>query len=263
VREKDHLRAKELFIAQGFQQTLSDKGELMSLQSGLWHEERRLKIDLHWGIPPEQLNINASKIMDNLSKISISGMTIPAPTPEDSLIILCINATKHYWNQLLYPYCDIHEFLRSDIDLDWPHLLGRARTLRCQRAVKIALAIVRELYGTEGLPAAEIRLEPASDLIKRELLEQLFNEHAGQDDPTHEEDHHRYYFNSTSDYYAALIDGNLRRAVYKHGKYLRPNEIDRASVKLPRNLSFLYYLIRPIRVIFTLGSRLFGFGRRD
>lgn len=213
VGRGDFLRAKALLQAEGFSQTLSDKAEVQYLQSGLWHEQRQVSIDLHWGLPPRELGIRADRILMRAADITIGGQSLPAFGPEDLLIVLCVNATKEYWNQLLYPYCDIHEFLRSHPGLDWPALFRRARELRCARMVGTALRVMTSLYEAP-LPARGETGIPVDERAAKELLRQLFelppddSGHAGHSRMLH-------FFDSTDDYFLGLIDTPLQRLAYR------------------------------------------------
>jgi len=216
VAESDYPRAKQLFLSAGFLPTMSDKAEIACLQSGLWHEDRRLKIDLHWGIPPRELGVHAERILRNSTSISLGGRDIPTFSREDMFIILCVNATKEYWGQHLYTYCDIREFLQRHTDLDWNLIIDRARALRCERTLLSGLGVVHALYDTP-LPAAidaGLRRIPSLRRIIDELLQQLFDHNLNRI-ATQAGDRHLYLFSSSPDYFAALIDNRVRRLLYK------------------------------------------------
>lgn len=216
VARADYLRAKALFVSEGFEQTMSSRNELLLQQTGLWHESRKLNIDLHWGIPPRELGIHADRILNNCSSMTLAGKDIPTFAKEDLFIILCINATKEYWDQQLYTYCDINEFLQRHIDLDWKLIVNRARMLRCERMLLSGLGIVKALFGSP-LPAeinARLTGNAAVQLVVNELLQQLFDHKiAGRD--VLRSAHNLYYFRWRSDYFATLIDNRAASFFYK------------------------------------------------
>ncbi|MCC6209181.1 MAG: nucleotidyltransferase family protein [Gammaproteobacteria bacterium] len=247
VRKQDYSRAKALFLSQGFTQTLSDKVELLCLQSGLWHEERKLQIDLHWGIPPRELNIRADKIMERITHVAVGGVNVPSFAMEDVFIILCTNATKEFWNQLLYPYRDIAELLRSGIPLDWRSLFNRARDLGCRRAVTVALAVVETLYGVP-LPEQvkrELRREPDCEKVERELLRQLFEQDIDDSLVINKTGHHLYYFVSSARYHEALIDGALDRLRFRYLVFVDPNDETRIRRELTPIAALFHYSVKP------------------
>lgn len=251
VRERDYPRAKDLFLSQGFRQTLSDKVELLCLQSGLWHEERHLQIDLHWGIPPLELDIRADKIMERITNVAVGGVNIPSFAMEDVFIILCTNAIKEFWNQLLYPYRDIAEFLSGGVPLDWQSLLDRARELKCRRAVTVALAVVETLYEIP-LPAQikrELRREPDCEKAERELLRQLFEQDIEDGIVINKSGHRLYYFDSPVRYHEALIDGIFDRLKFRYSVAMEPNEENRARLRQKPISAAIYYFSRPLWIL--------------
>lgn len=250
VDPADFLRVKQLLVSEGFSQTLTDQGELQCLQSGLWHEQRNISVDLHWGLPPRELRIRSKLILDHAAPIMLGGQALSAFCRDDLLIALCVNATKEYWNQLLYPYCDIHEFLRSHPDLDPETLLSRARRLRCERMVLTALQTVSSLYQS-SVPARFARLAPADSRAKKELIRQIFSppQHGGA-----ASSHSQLLtqFESTDAYFMALMDTSLQRLIYRaiHVplRHYVPEAPEPDIIQLPKSLAFLRPIIGALQI---------------
>lgn len=216
VAEADHLGVKALFLSEGFEQTLSGKAEFLCIQSGLWHEGRRLNIDLHWGIPPRELGIRAARILKNRSSITVAGKDIPTFAKEDMFIILCANATKEFWEQQLYAYCDINEFLQRHTNLNWKLIVNRARVLRCERLLLSGLGVVKALFDSPLPAEIEARLTGNASVqrVVSELLQQLFDHEIAYSAELRGA-RHLYYFHTPSDYFATLIDNPAARLTYK------------------------------------------------
>jgi hypothetical protein len=252
VREQDFPRTKALFLSLGFQRTLTDRIERQSMQAGLRHEGRKLEVDLHWGIPPRILNIKSDILIDSAAPLSIGGKMVSSFSLEDMFIISCVNAIKEYWHQRLYPYSDIHEFLQGDIKLDWDSILSRAEELGCLRPLKVALLTTSRLYDI-SLPTAikdELTPDISANLVKQELLRQLIPVNTDNSNAIYVTTNRKlYYFDSNDAYFVALMDNALKRFSQPFLKLIKPNERDKSIVALPKMFSFLYYLIRPFRVI--------------
>lgn len=248
VGRQDFARTRAFLLADGFTPTLSDAAERQCLQSGLWHAQRRMSIDLHWGIPPRELGIRSDRILERATPLIISGQALPAFSAEDMLILLCVNATKEYWNQLLYPYCDIREFLCSHPDLDLTALRRRAGELHCERMVAAALAIVAALF--ESPAGVHAGAADADRRVVRELLYQLFEpeEMEGKFISVHRR---LYCFASTDDYFSALIDTPRRRLAYRFFyiplRRIAPAAIDADEAPLPGHPVFLQPLSTAVR----------------
>jgi hypothetical protein len=262
IDKRNFSRTKAWFLSQGFQQTLSDNDEAMCLQSGLWQDEHRINIDLHWGIPPRDLGIRANKLLNNPYGISIGGKTIPTFSPEDLLIVLCVNASKEYWNQHLYPYCDIHEFLQSHSNLNWKLIMQRSGELKCARLFGAALGMTKELYES-SLPVEiekYIQANAEVQLVVKELRQQLF-ELDVHNSTLISAKRHLYFFDSTEKYFTALIDSRLHRLIYSHiPQHIRHSIIyatDGAQKDLSPLLYFLHRALIPIQVAGVLFRALF------
>jgi hypothetical protein len=264
VREKDYRHARQMFVSQGFIPTMSEQSELQCLQSGLWHEGKQSQIDLHWGIPPRQLLIDSDKIMDHVQEIALPGTSIPAFAREDMFIVMCVNAIKEFWNQLLYRYCDIHEFLQNHPELDGKRLARRARELGCHRATGIALAVTKELFNVALTTSMErsFPLSWSGNTIKEEILLQIFEKGPDEGGLLTSDGHRLYRFENILDYNTALIDKAPQRILYRYRRIIEPNATDRSSIPLPATLDFLYYLIRPVRLaikhVFQILRKLTG-----
>ena len=247
VKETDFRRAKQLFVDEGFSQTLSDQAEIDYLQSGLFSENRKLNIDLHYGIPPKSSLIKVNKLFKDATSLSIHNKQINTFSRIDMFLVICINATKEYWNQKLYQYCDINEFLLTNNDIDLNLIVKRAKNLRCKRMLFIALLVTNEIYDT---PLPEIKgindIEPIQ-AIKQELLKQIF-----PDDIYYENKRYNMFIlESEEEFFTGIMDSFYVRAMSKIPKLLTPNKNDLELIKLPQNLYPLYYLLKPFRVLIS------------
>lgn len=262
VDQDNFTRARSLLISAGFEPTLTAAEELQCQQSGLWHDQRRVTIDLHWGISPRELGIRADRMLKSLTTISISGQSLPSFNPVDQLIILCVNATKEYWNQLLYPYCDIHEHLRSQSMPDWEDVFRRARELRCERMVRTALLITARLY--EMAPIFPPAMHPGvsqAERASKELLHQMFDQNPGDSRPI-SHTRHLYVFQSTDDYFTALMDTLQQRLAYRLIQLPLRRHIPEAlgvdDTRLAPALSFLRPVVRVGRILGLILRRAYG-----
>lgn len=247
VRATDFRHAKQLFINEGFIQTLPDQAEIDYLQSGLFNEDRKLNIDLHYGIPPKSSLIKVNKLFKDTTCLSIHNKQINTFSRIDMFLVICINATKEYWNQKLYQYCDINEFLLTNNDIDLNLIVKRAKNLRCKRMLFIALLVTNEIYDT---PLPEIKgindIEPIQ-AIKQELLKQIF-----PDDIYYENKRYNMFIlESEEEFFTGIMDSFYVRAMSKIPKLLTPNKNDFELIKLPQNLYPLYYLLKPFRVLIS------------
>ena len=56
-------------------------------------------------------------------------------------------------------------------------------------------------------------------------------------------------------YNIRLMENRDRLKLLVSHRTFRPNQLDRAFIKLPRSLHFLYYVVRPIRILVDRSAR--------
>ena len=161
--------------------------------------------------------------------------------------MLAIQITKDSGSRyfLLAKICDMAELLHVYPHLDLAEVLRQARRLGGERMLLYSLRLANNLLGTV-LPqeiVCEMQFHPAIDGLVEYARRQLFDggDRTVADQPTVDE-------------FRWLVRERLRDKLYPY--YLRyvtdvivPCELDRRLLPLPRELSFLYYFIRPVRLI--------------
>jgi hypothetical protein len=149
--------------------------------------------------------------------------------------------------------CDIAELLRVHPDLDLAEALQQARRLGGERMILFSLGLVNNLLGTRLTEEIidEMRFHPSIEGLVEDARPRLFNSADRAATDRRQVDEFRWH-----------VRERLRDRIYPY--YLRyvhnvivPCELDRRLLPLPGRLSFLYYLIRPIRLVAKYGLRLF------
>lgn len=248
VHERDYLDAQHLLIDQGFRLTIEHEWEKEFVDGS-----GRVAVDLHRRIAPREFPSPLS--FDYLSKrvqsATLLGTIVPNLSPQDTLLMLSVQVTKDRYLQLA-KICDTSEFLRVHRSLNWGRTLTETKRLGAQRKTLFALCLTRHLLGT-ALPqevVRELKVHKGVHELVEHASRQLF---------------HRSY-NTVRDQLSSqrfrwLIRERLRDKLYPH--YLRylhdvitPNESDRRLLSLSGRLSFLYYFIRPVRLVAKYTSLL-------
>jgi hypothetical protein len=166
--------------------------------------------------------------------------------------MLAVQITKDtgYRYFQLAKICDMAELLRAYPDLDLAQMLRQARRLGGERMLLYSLRLANDLLGAP-LPQeviSEMRFHPAIDGLVEDAPRQLFDGADRADQPK-------------VDRFRWLVRERLRDKLYPY--YLRyvmdvivPCELDRRLLPLPERLSFLYYFIRPARLVAKYGLLL-------
>jgi hypothetical protein len=241
------------------QQLLMDGGYCLAKQfeneSTLVDPTGRIAVDLHKGLTAREFScpLSFTYLSGRLERMVLAGTEVPTVSPEDTLLMLAIQITKdsgsHYFQ--LAKICDTAELLRAYPNLDFAQVLRQARRLGGERMLLFSLRLANSLLGAV-LPqevVREMRFHRAIDGLVECARQQLFDGgyRTVDDQPT-------------VDRFRWRIRERLRDKLYPY--YLRyvtdvimPCDLERRLLPLPKELSFLYYLIRPVRLIGKHGLR--------
>lgn len=241
VHERDYQQAKELLLSQGYRMLYDSEHEANCLQAQLWHTEQQLSVDLHYGIPPKQLQLKQEALWECLASLSLAGTTIQVFSPEAHLLVLCVDGYKEYWHKLSR-ICDLAAMIGNQ-ELDWERLRELARKLKLERILSLGLLLTSELLEASLPEKIWSRVEANSAIrgLAARLQKDLFSEENPQSPP--------FSLWTIALYHLYLSECQPDRLRY----WLTPNTSDRAFLSLPASLSFFYYLLRPIRVIGKYG----------
>jgi len=247
VRERDVRRAGELLRSKGFAlaESLSESQEriLLRCQHNLAYtrDAGKLIVELHWGIAsPRFAGFQLGEdLWERAATLRLCGGEVRCLSPEDLLPALCIHGTKHLWERLSW-VCDVAELLNSHPRLDFEYVLHRARESRTERMLWVGLRLACGLLGATPPDGFDRQLEDdeAVESLAACVVERLF---AG------------------AEYEPLGLMGNVsfnlraRRRLREKVRYFRfiftPTDGDLVALPLPARLAFLYYLLRPFRLI--------------
>lgn len=267
VREQDVARAKALLNGQGFAPTkggqLSWEAHFVRTRSGIV-----VNIDLHWRFTRRVMDQHASDpsfgfdlddLWTRLGSAILLGRTVRQFSAEDFLLIRCQDAGKEYtmehWPRLIW-FCDIAELIRANPNFDWPVILRKAKQFDSRRLLLLYLLLSHELVNAT-LPGDLYRQ------AKRDRWVGAFAQEAAE----------RLFCNDNVAFAERKLSYAARNLAYMRLKE-RPrakvehlmnivrrgvslllisaftlNERDRDFISLPKQFDFLYYLIKPIRLV--------------
>ncbi|MFB2895115.1 nucleotidyltransferase family protein [Aerosakkonemataceae cyanobacterium BLCC-F50] len=243
VRKHDVLKAKEILISQGYQPT----EVLLSCEHHFIRDDGKINVDLHWGIPRYDLvyrQLNPSPWWEKVEWVTFHKTTVLNFPPEESLLILCINATKVYWNKSLNLICDIDALICSHQHLNWERMMQQSRIMRCEKMLLTGLFLANELLGTT-LPKQvwqRMKAVPQAKSMAVQWREQLFCE---VEDPPDNLTIHRWHLKG--------MDCPHDKVIYCLRWVITPHIADWNFLPLPKFFSFLYCPLRVFRLIGKYG----------
>lgn len=157
---------------------------------------------------------------------------------ERLLLYLCMHGGKHSWARLAWLY-DLQFTLHASPNADWPMIWRLARQNGAERMVGIGLTLIGILLGDPALVSTALRgrardrqVEEISALIAERIRsEQLYDPYLD---------------------YRVQVRSRERfrdRLRYTWHILAAPHASDVALLGLPRSLHSVYYILRPMRLV--------------
>jgi hypothetical protein len=178
VRDKDIQRSTELMIGFGYEpsvpltaiQANRIPGEYVFRQSTTkllieFHTERTFRYH------PRPLPLE--KLFERQGWVDIDSHKVPALSPEDELILICIHGAKHFWEQLSY-IADVAAFVAKQ-ELDWERVESAAEEVGGERMLYVGLRLAADLLGAPlpGKIGAPVRSDRVVGHLVRQIMQWL------------------------------------------------------------------------------------------
>lgn len=170
--------------------------------------------------------------------VDVGGVPVSAPCCEDLLILLSIHGAKHMWSRLIWVADVAGLLLRHGDAVDGAHLVRTARAMGCERMLRLAVCLARDLTPAlrDPLPApaaAETRVRRRAQAVVCRWRAGVCTEPSGKDE--------LLFHLAVRERWRDRIRHGVRLAV-------TPGYGDWRWVRLPEYLYGLYYLLRPLRL---------------
>jgi hypothetical protein len=237
VREKDLSSTIDLLRSQGYELTFQLPWEYHFTKSDSLHN-----IDLHCPMFSEVVFTfpDPELVWQNLDSFSLAGAIVPNLTPEITLLILSLNANKDAWNRL-GQVSDIAALIDATPGLDWEQLMKQQTALGSSRLVFLGLFLAKTLLSATIPPKVwqQIQSDPVVPALASQVIDHLFSKK-----PIAELDVFIFQMR---------VRERFQDRIKLCWKWIQPHAIDRELFPLPNFLSFLHYLIRPIRLLRKYG----------
>ena len=248
VHQQDVLKAKELLLSQGYRpgEKWTPRQEAVLLRASheytFVHDEKRVKVEVHWRITSKYFSfpLESEGLWERLRPGSLGGKEVMAFSPEDLLLILCAHGTVHLW-QLLELICGVAELVGANKGLDWDQVTLEARELGGERMLFLGLFLADDLLGAP-LPDEVLRRVRADTSVKAlaaQVRQRLFREVNVPPLGVLE----------SSLFHLRARERLRDRVLYCVRLAMSPTEYDWTALPLPPSLSFLYYIVRPVRLL--------------
>lgn len=249
VRRADAIKARDVLGAKEFSADVPVADD--QVEAYLAHENffsfsdasGSLHIDLHWemtglyGLCPMYLE----DLEDRLEKIEMAGAAVPALGAGDRLLYLCIHSSSHMWDKLEY-VCAAAKIVASGKITDWDGLVKRADRLKCKKMLYLGLLLAEDLLGADLPPAVKSWI--AGQRFVRRVKEKI------KDGVLHPEAQGAGGLSwRFAPMHFLIRDRWTDTLRYGARMFFRPTVREWIEYSLPRRWLFLYYLLRPWRIV--------------
>jgi Uncharacterised nucleotidyltransferase len=173
----------------------------------------------------------------------LAGAEVPDMSPEITMLVLCMHGSKHAWSRLSWIY-DVAQLLRVSPSLDWQQTIKEAEQTGLWRSLALGTLLAHRVCDAP-VPKKIMRGFESETAVRNlsDYIEQNLFEAPGSPPP------------GRVPYNLQLLDLADRIGYFFSFDSLRPNERDQAAIPLPKSLHFLYYLIRPFRLLRDRSAR--------
>ena len=209
-------------------------------------------VELHWELTGRYFskNITIESVSPRMETIPLTGKSLTTLGAEDLLIYLCIHGCRHHWIQL-DAVCCIAELINKKTTLDWELIYQLAEKQGALKMTLLGLLLAQKLLDLV-LPIKvekKINRYQKLDSIAYQITEKMFF-------PPEESQQLMNYREYVLFHYA-IMDKRIDWLAYCIKPLLNTTHSDWQWVRLPASLSFLYYILRPLRLISTYSNKLF------
>lgn len=259
IHQRDIRRAKAALASLGYRPAIEPLEEqdaefVQSKHHILISEDGRVRVDLQWRMAGLSFSfpLDTDRFWEHLQPVSFAGTTVLHLSPENTLLLLNVHGCKHHWERLKW-ICDIAEVIRAHPGMDWERILGHAADVGAERMLALGLFLANDLLGT-ALPDRVWRRILTDDAVKplaTQVSQRLFRE---ADRPPGAYEKFVFYYKLRE----RFRDRMHYRLYYLSAYFwivVTPNIHDRALLPLPAFLSSLYYLLRPMRLLWMYALR--------
>jgi len=250
VPQKQILRAAALLESVGFAAQFEPlegthgPTDLAPGQYSFLREATRTQIELHTECTLRYFPVplDFEKMNQRLITVELCASWLRSFSIEDSLVMLCVHGTKHFWDRLRW-IVDITELIAAQ-PVDWRLAMRIPGKLRCTRLLLLGVYLAHRLLDA---PLPETVLDRARADSKVEWLAAKVGEKLTGATGSHMGVLPRAAFRYQSrDGVGDAVWQTMRLAT-------TPTEHDRKSIRLPKALTLFYGLVLPWNLIIEHG----------
>ena len=242
------VRATAILLERGYELKTPVRADGTPVHDYEYHFERQadgMVIELRWRLSLQKFrrNLGMDWVWPRRRIAMLAGAEVPNLGPEITLLVLCMHGSRHAWSRLIW-ICDVAQLLVSFPGLDWKEVSQEAKRVGLWRTLALGVLLAHRVADA-AVPQAVLRClesDATANSLARHIQENLF-------DAPGRLPMCRIPYNIQLLGFYDLVRLPLSLDLW------RPNERDRAALHLPQSLDALYYLVRPVRILWDRSAR--------
>ena len=225
---------------------LQNKKYIMSDNDYSFFTLNNIHIELHWKLFREKIAKQIDIYNHNFSnaEVTINTKSIKTLSLEIMIVYLCLHGSKHLWERIEW-IVDIDKLLKVGI-FDWNFILKISKELKVYNMFLLGISLSDELFDS-NIPA-EVRNHYLTNNKVQNLKFKMIN--LLNSNFMHEEKEKKIMILKFK-YIMQMFDSKVEPLKYIISIIFKPTHYDIYFINIPSTFSFLYYLVRPIRIIFN------------
>ena len=248
VNEKDLKAVADILLEQGYHTVLpyklleNDGFRALDNDFTFLHHHKKIMIELHWKLFPSRhhMPLDFGTLYHEHSHIRLQKHLIKVLSNENNLLYLCLHASKHLFEQLKW-LCDIDRLVRDNEEMDFSALYNKAYSLQVQEPFLLALQMSRTLYNTPVPLLVDMKMTPRTQLLLKKSLQHFTDDFTTLDEGRKKR--LRLLF-------VQELNGDKQNRFLALFIYLfKPSSVDYIYYDLPKDLIFIYPILRPVRLL--------------
>lgn len=201
-----------------------------------------VNIELHWTLSSGEFFIDLEKLdyLSDIKKYQIQNNKIKIFSNEKLFIYLCVHGHKHLWERIEWLVDIVYLIEKENIDLE--KVIELSKKVDADRIVLSTLLICQKMFNDFKIQLSNRQLIEDKKLNEttKLLLIKIFDDYSAVNEKMHSKQ-----FSKIQWY---MLKTSTNRIKYLKTFFI-PTEEDYLSLRLPKYLTIIYFIIRPFNIL--------------
>jgi hypothetical protein len=211
----------------------------------LFNKYTNIHLELHWNLFRKLLNEKRKDfISSHQLSVDINGKKIYTLDYNYLLIYLCVHGSKHLWERIEW-IMDLNKLI-SKGSFNWDFIIDTSKELKVYNMFLLGISLTDELFNTE-IPSSiknDYKTNQKVNKLKNKILNLIDSQ------IMHQEKEKKIMILKFR-IIMQMFDSKIESFKYILSVIFKPTHYDVYFINISKTFSFLYYLVRPIRLIYS------------